>query len=460
MERSPRSPCIWDATEIVLKASVEGRDQALAALWVGSYVRNMVCFPRLNVLSDNVSVAAHRFATVPNVSLHQLEWPQQLIEHGLGQSIYHPSAAKKLHGLPPIYYSIQWPFMWADNFTSPLARHVLILDTDTLPVLPLRCHHLFDEAERPVWHTWAWPKPPGWLAHTNAIFANGTRASSGGEQASGSGERAGHRLATNADFMTFFPVVIPRAVLPVARAAIEQAYGRHFDAAWLQIKNPSYGDLVGKAAALHRPETISVVHCPSVGRPKEVIPTELLASHAENACRDFVTVVEHLKHPFRDCHTGKCHHLARANAVRYGAQLLERAATFTREGRGFPSELYHYQSNRSLAHQQRLEARAVREDRPGRVCGLPDAAAEAARVAATLPASRDEATAGTPADGAAHQPERSTPSRGSEAAGSEAAGSEAAGAVAAADISSDETAAVTAAVTASASADDWVLAAE
>ena len=59
---------------------------------------------------------------------------------------------------------------------------------------------------------------------------------------------------------------------------------------------------------------------------KELIPPGELAHQVDNACRDKVTVVEHLKHPFRDCHTGHCHHLARTSAVQYGWKLLARGA--------------------------------------------------------------------------------------------------------------------------------------
>ena len=297
----PRAPCIWDATELLLKASIEHRDQSLAALWARSYLDTMVCFPRLHVVSDNASLVAHHFSSIPNVTFHTLNWPQELRDAGLGHSIYSAAGAQRINGLPAAYYAIQWPMMWADNFT--VARHVLVLDTDTLPVLPMRCHHLFDESEKAFWYTWSWPKPPAWLRHVNAVFNQ-----TGEHNAATRWSRAA--LAPHADFMTFFPIVIPRAVLRPARKAIERAYGCHFDAAWLRIKNPSYGDFLGKAAALLRPETIRVVHCPAVGRMKELIPPGELAHQVDNACRDKVTVVEHLKHPFRDCHTGHCHHLS------------------------------------------------------------------------------------------------------------------------------------------------------
>lgn len=359
-------PCMWDASEVLLKASTEARDQSLAALWVRGYLRSMICFPRLNVVSDNISAVSHHFAAVPNVSFHTLHWPQPMRDAGLGQSSEGVSAVKRIHGLPATYFAIQWPMMWADNFT--VARHVLVLDTDTLPVLPLRCHHLFDDDDRPLWRTWSWPEQPAWLVHVNAVLnhllnTNETRAAA---------QWARARLAPNADFMTFFPVVIPRAVLRLAREAVARAYGCHFDCGWLKMINPSYGDLLGKAAALRRPGTIRVVHCPAVGRMKELIPAgEFNRQGESNACLDTVAVVEHLKHPTRDCHTGHCHHLPRAQAVRYGTKLLTQTAAFLRgDGQPLPSELYHYQANRSAALRRAVESRLVQPDAPGRVCGL------------------------------------------------------------------------------------------
>ena len=351
----PKLPCIWDETEILLKASVEGRDQSLASLWVRAYKRNMICFPRLHVVSDNITLVAARFSSIPNVTFHQLHWPSLLLDAGLGHSIYSSQGSKKLHGLPVVYFAIQWPMMWADNFT--VAKHVMILDTDTLPVLPLRCHHFFDTDERPVWHTWEWPKSPAWLRHVNDVF----NITGGGAHGA---------LSARADFMTFFPVIIPRDVLKPAREAVARAYGCRFDEAWLRMKNPSYGDILGKAAALLRPRSVKVVNCPAVGRINTMIPPEIFAQQNANACRDHVTVVEHVKHPFRDCHTGQCHHLSRKDAVQYGARLLERASAFTKSGTGFPGELFHYQATRTLEDQMALEKRTLQSDPPGRVCGV------------------------------------------------------------------------------------------
>lgn len=358
-----RAPCIWDETEVLLKASTEDRDKPFAVLFARAYQLNMVCFPRLHIVSDNASQVAQHYTSVPNVSFHQLQWPQAMLDAGLGHPIHSASGAKRINGLPAVYFAIQWPMMWADNFTS--ARHVLIMDTDTIPVLPMRCHHLFDEDERPIWYYWANRKPPAWVPHVNAVF----------QQAKAALPPHAAYLEPDANFMTIFPVVIPRSILRPARKALENAYGCHFNEAWLRMQNPSYGDLLGKTAALLRPWTTHVIRCPAVGQINRLISAEELTKQSANDCLDLVTVLEHVKHPFRDCHTGTCHHLSRVNAARYGSRLLERAKAFVRGDGVLPSELFHYQANRSAHAARAIAAATLKEDWPGRVCGVPRQAA-------------------------------------------------------------------------------------
>ena len=341
-----RPACEWDQTEIVLKASIEDRDQPLAAEWVQAYLGAMGCFPRLHVLADSLTTAvASTFERVPNRTFHVLEYPAPMRAAGVGT----PGRKQPLvHGLPASYYSIQWPFMWADNWTR--AEHILVLDTDTWPVLPLRCHHLFDTEERPIWHTWQWPKPPAWTAHVNAMLPRSAQSPR--------------------DFMTFFPVVIPRKVLPTARATVERAHGVHFDAAWLKIENPSYADIIGKVATSSHPDALRVVHCPALGKINQPIPERLLRDQQGNdSCLNVVPVTEHLKHPQRDCHTGTCHHLSRAAAVQYGRQLRRHATQFAKGRALLPWQLFHYQFNRSEAELRRIGDRLLAADSPGRVCG-------------------------------------------------------------------------------------------
>ena len=184
------SPCTWDQTEIVLKASVVPRDQPFAVEWTTAYEHAFMCFPRLHIVTDNASKVSPLFQELPNATVHELVYPamKQVAEF----------SNIKLHGLPILYFLIQWPFMWADNLTT--ASHLLILDTDSLPSLPLRCHQLFGN-DRPLWHTWLWPSPvrPAWLPHVNALVE---AAYPGGLS----------RCGAIRDYMTFFPVAIPRQV--------------------------------------------------------------------------------------------------------------------------------------------------------------------------------------------------------------------------------------------------------
>ena len=344
-------PCAWDQTEVVLKASVEPRDQPLASEWVQAYTAAFPsCFPRLHVLADSIGDDAPMinatFGSIPNSTLHALEYPPQMRAAGLGTT---GRRQPLIHRLPAVYYAIQWPFMWADNFTT--AAHVMVLDTDTWPMVPLRCHHLFDDDERPRWHTWEWPSSPGWIEHVNAIVPATARS--------------------RRDFMTFFPVVIPRDLLAEAREAVARKYGTHFDDAWLRIPNPSYGDLLGKVGLGTRPGALRVVHCPAIGKINQKIPHSLLQDVGSNECIDKVQVVEHLKHPHRDCHTGSCHHLSRSSALNYGRALRQAAALFTVGNAPMPPQLFHYQlANRSAAELQRIGADVLRDDVPGRVCGV------------------------------------------------------------------------------------------
>ena len=68
----------------------------------------MSCFPRLNVVTENILTVKHHFQRVPNVTFHKLVYPA-----------YYTTT----------FWKIQLPMMWTDNFTT--AKHILILDVDT-----------------------------------------------------------------------------------------------------------------------------------------------------------------------------------------------------------------------------------------------------------------------------------------------------------------------------------------
>lgn len=226
----------WDEAEFLLKASVYSDERVLIMGWVLAWLRSIeasgTCFPRLHVVSDlpeEASAWRGLFRGVPNVTVHALRYPFEM----------------------DAYYAIQWPMMWADNFTAAHTRHVFVLDTDSPPVLPLRCHQLFDRQERPLWATWPnlglrwvdcsdavvrgllrgseqrWPSiapVQGLLANTSVPpsspflgylrqLGSPTRRRGGG----GGTDRRG------LDLMTFFPVVIPRNLLAPVRALLSAA---------------------------------------------------------------------------------------------------------------------------------------------------------------------------------------------------------------------------------------------
>eukprot|EP00965_Chrysotila_dentata_P011084 359987-Pleurochrysis_carterae.AAC.3 len=300
----------------------------------------MVCFPRLHVIADNASVISHMYERVPNTTVYQSSYPPPLETAGTSK-------------IGAGYWQMQWFIMWADNYT--VAPHVLFFDTDSVLTAPLRCHHLFNEQEVPLWYTWQWASGPPWLKSTNEVLENN-----------------GHHLGelTRRNFMTFFPVTVPRAVLPVARQlAINALKTNTFDEAWARIAMPSHVDLLGKVASALLPSSIDVIHCPAVGRINQLISDRVAAKQVSNRCFDFISITEHIKHPIRDCHTGNCHHLSRASSHQYWKSLRRHLDGFMHGREEMPAQLYHYQYNRSSELKKRLEAHFLSPDRAGRVCG-------------------------------------------------------------------------------------------
>jgi hypothetical protein len=317
--------CRWREAAFLLKASTLDVEEPLFRPWVRAYLHFMPCFPQLNVVSDEVARIRHHFAAVPNVSIHELAYPPCYTND------------------TKIFWRIQWPMMWADNFTT--ARHILVLDVDTPLIMAPRCHHLFDDDERPILRSWRWRSPLHWARLDDNYFV-----------------RRGLFFPTGYDFMTFFPVVIPRAVLPLARAVMSNDT-RHcrrcdFDRAFLAHPKPAYADLIAKTALLLTPGRARWVHCPSVSDDGGgAAPT--------NECIDFVPVAEHTKHPTQGAHTrstvrGKGHAAARV----YADRLFEESVLL-------PDYVFHYARNRTHAQKKRIGRALAAEDGAARVCGAP-----------------------------------------------------------------------------------------
>ena len=312
--------CKWDATEILLKASVMDAERVLYPVWVSAYLAYMTCFPRLNVVSDRVHAVRHHFRSVPNVTFHASSMPEYYTDS---------------------FWRIQWPMMRADRFTT--APFILILDVDTPLVSTMRCHHLFDDRERAVWRSWKWvPRIVRWIGLDDAMFRRYGVENS---------PAFGH------DFMNFFPVVVPRSILAVARDVVirgsESCRNCSFDEAFWKHPRPSYGDILGKSLVILRPSLVHWIHC------------ERLETTLPNACIDFVPIAEHVKHPLQGGHRGG-KHISHAKAAVYASRLREdmRNATY------IPEYLYHYKKNRTEGERKSIEDAFFSDDRPRRTCGV------------------------------------------------------------------------------------------
>lgn len=321
--------CKWWQVEFLLKASVLPAERMSYKPWVRAYAYFMTCFPRLNVVSDDVLKVKAHFDNVPNVSFHQIVYPR-----------YYPSDLNA-----KVFWRMQLPMMWADNFTT--APHILVLDIDTPLILPLRCHHLFDLNERSVWHTWKWDHPLHWATLNDNYFL-----------------RRKMNIPSGYDFMTFFPVVIPREILPIARAVMvnDSRHCRHcdFDRAFLSHPKPSYADMIGKTLAFLKPTLIHWVHC---SQPSN-------ASWSEE-CIDFVPAAEHTKHPTQAIHTqSNVLHFDYSKAVAYANRLFQATKGLTEHRYNLPDYVFHYVKNRTLNEKSEIIRRLISEDSPTRVCGV------------------------------------------------------------------------------------------
>ena len=186
----PPEQCKWSQTEVLLKANVQMKqDEPLASGWVLAWLWNMECFPRLHVVLDSEPTAslARIYGRVPNQTFHQLRYPFAARGHRAKSNL-------SFKYQMDVFWRIQWPMFWADNFTT--APFVMVLDSDSPLTMPLRCHHIFDQElpSLPLWHSWQWPLPPQWSISADAIVQN----------------MAGHGaklpFPKGLDFMTFFPV--------------------------------------------------------------------------------------------------------------------------------------------------------------------------------------------------------------------------------------------------------------
>jgi hypothetical protein len=392
--------CAWSATEALLKASLSTAEDGMLRQWAQGWKHAFAgphCSPRLHVITDKLllrraEVMLVTEAALPNVSIRANNFTEPIL------TARHPTTHNA------VFYMISWNLMWADNFT--VAPHVLFFDVDAVPILPLRCHHLFDSRERVLWRTMLWHHPAPWVLPDSDVFftayargeryrSNLTELSRGAKavetirqwesavprllhpepclaQPFGRhGRQPCARHVPYLDMMAHFPIVVPRDVLPEVRRLVTAATGTtDFDAAYVSVGWPCHGDLIGKTMALQYPERISVMHCPSSSRAHEESGTD------NHSCINWINPVEHVRHPIQNCEMGtaKCGYKDKGSAASYARLLLAAAKRFVAGQADLPpNALFQYSSAASSLTPEMKRAVAqttLREDAPGRVCGV------------------------------------------------------------------------------------------
>ena len=367
LDGSRQAPCMWDATENILKASMQDKESAVLAAWARGYQLAFSCFPRLHVITktDQFPKAKRFLSGIPNVTYRENAFTQAVEDAGS-------------------YIMIQWHLVWADNFTT--APHILFFDVDAVPILPLQCHHLFDDSERPMLYAWRYNRPTHWTQPDSAIM----------QAAQLRGEtfpRAFTATMANLDFMTFWPIVAPRYVLPELRRLVTAASNEsYFDAAWIALVHGSHSDMIGKTAMALFPDRVRVHLCPMIyngtgtgHRPAHEVSDELSAFYGQQTsllqfpCRDRIAPIEHVKHPLQGLHTPQhgVRFMPLFKAAEYAHALINDSIRFQHEGGALPASLFHYREfhrnpdrnqSRSQSRWSRLDA--WQRDEPNRVCGV------------------------------------------------------------------------------------------
>lgn len=258
-----RQACRWDATEVLLKASLQSKEDSLLSAWVRGYEFSFApCYPRLHVIADNSSLTRAKhlfFRSTPNVSFHANNFAPTVEKAGK-------------------YWWIQWHILWADNFTT--AEYVFFFDVDATPVLPLRCQHLFDDDERLRIHAFRYDgNGTHWVMDDSRVFTAAAASGAVGRSAGLDGgettrilrRKSFSETMAHLDFMTYWPIVAPRWVLSHLRALVTVFHrpaanggARCFDEAFVGPGTYSHADLLGKSLMLLFPDRVRLTLCPSV----------------------------------------------------------------------------------------------------------------------------------------------------------------------------------------------------
>ncbi len=362
---SMSTSCAWDATETILKASVQAKEDSVLAAWARGYRQAFSCFPRLHVITERVSFARarHHLHGIPNVTYRNNDFA--------------PVIAASTTTNAGSYIIIQWHLMWADNFTT--APYIFFFDVDAVPILPLRCHNFFDDEERLLLHAWKYSRastqhpPAHWVDPDSGVL----------RAAQQRGERFAQPFSTamaDLDFMTFWPIIAPRWVLPQMRRLVTHASSHsYFDAAIVELFHGSHSDLIGKTAMVLFPERIALRVCPNIfNRSVHEVMMELSALYGRHAkrddlvCQDRIFPVEHVKHPLQGLHSPDSGVRYKPNfkAAEYAHELLNQSHLFQQGLADVPHRLFAYDfRHRNASDRGKLSAALLREDRAGRVCG-------------------------------------------------------------------------------------------
>ena len=349
-------PCAWDATEILLKASLMEKEDLLLNAWIRGYTHAFDCFPRLHVITgeDRLPKARAAFAGVPNSTVRANQFSPALAH-------------------VDTYWIIQWHCVWADNFTT--APYVMFMDVDAVPILPMRCQHLFNPDGRLLQHAFRHANDPAhWVKPCSNVFFD----------AQGRGEvfpRPFTSFMAGLDFMSFWPIVAPRWAMPRMRQLVTQHRNAScFDDAFLNMA-VSHADLIGKTLMTSFPERVHVMLCPhvhnrtvsTVNREVHTLDGGRSIGHVDFACRDKVSVIEHVRHPLQGLHSPDAgvkfkNYVASAQ---YAHELINESLLFRRGAGPIPPRLFHYNHvARNASRLAALAAALLDEGPPGRVCGV------------------------------------------------------------------------------------------
>jgi hypothetical protein len=284
--------------------------------------------------------------------------------------------------------------MWLDNFTS--APWVLVFDVDAIPVVPFRCHQLFDTHGRARWHSWLWQHASPWSLPCTRVFylarlhgatyrarlstlTRGNRSRHAAEIAeaecvhSGSAHRCARSLLfPSLDLMTTFPIIVPRGVLPTTRRLVTLAMGAScFDEAFVRLGWPSHGDLIGKTSLLLFPHLIHLAHCPGAGQRGRVHrPDELLGASAIFECETLIANTEHVRHPIQGSQSRHmATYLTPTVAARRFHQLVDEVHAYLNGSRPrLPAALFQYAHLDAMTRANASRA-MLEPDAPNAVCG-------------------------------------------------------------------------------------------